>query len=137
MTNLQWAHQNQEEIQKSFMVNDLRRWKQELEIINVEMIFYRNLINAHLKELSTWNAADYQNLFNGIADVQHYNETFQKQFLDFSIKLEGLNECDSLQCENYFLNDYSSFKDDIEKHFANYKNFKKNIFSYLRTKYNY
>ncbi len=137
MENLVLLHQNDEEIHKKFMMNDLIRWKEEIEIINVEMIFYKNLINAHLKELTTWNSADYTQLFNGIADVQYYNALFQKEFNEFSNKLEGIKECDDLQCETYFLNDHARFKQNIEKHFSNYKEFKKSIFSYLRTKYNY
>ncbi|MBF6607341.1 MAG: hypothetical protein ITG00_01225 [Flavobacterium sp.] len=137
MRDIILQHQQPEEIHKKFMQNDLKRWKDEIEIINVEMIFYRNLINAHLKEVTTWNTADYKNLFSGIADVQNSNKRFQKSFLEFSNKLEGINECDDLQCETYFLNDHADFKAEIEKHFTNYKNFKKTIFSYLRTKYNY
>lgn len=131
------THQTPEEIHKKFMVKDVTRWKEEIEIINVEMIFYRNLINSHLKELTSWNTADYQQLFNGIADVQYYNQLYQMQFQEFTNKLEGINECDDLHCETYFLNDHANFKALIEKHFSNYKVFKKNIFTYLRTKYNY
>ncbi len=137
MRDIILPHQQPEEIHKKFMTNDINRWRQEIEIINVEMIFFRNLISAHLKELSTWNSADYENLFNGIAEVRKSNERFQKQFWEFSNNLEGINECDDLQCETYFLNDHANFKNEIENHFARYKNFKKSIFTYLRTKYNY
>lgn len=137
MTQPILIHENQEEIHKSFMRTDFRRWKEEIEIINVEMIFYNNLINAHLKELTTWNAADYQHLFNGIADVQYCNKLYQKEFQEVSNKLEGINECDDLHCETYFLNTHANFKMAIENHFSTYKNFKKKMLSYLRTKYNY
>lgn len=126
-----------EEIHREFMVNDLKRWKEEIEIINVEMIFFRNLINSHLKELATWNANDYRNLLNGISDVKKSNKIVQKQFLSFSNNLEGMRECDNLECETYFLNDHARFKADIEDHFSHYKAFKKRMFSFLRTKYNY
>lgn len=130
-------NQTNEELHKFFMNSDIKRWKEEIEIINVEMIFYKNLLNAHLKENASWGEINYESLFQGIADVQYYNERFQKGLLDFNNRLSGMAECDDLQCENHFLNDHTVIKKSIESHFSTYKAFKKTLFSYLKIRYNY
>lgn len=126
-----------EELHKIFMNSDIKRWKEEIEIINVEMIFYKNLLNTHLKEYASWSDIDYESLFRGIADVQYYNVLYQKNLLDFNNRLYGMAECDDLQCENYYLNNHARIKNEIETHFSTYKVFKKTLFSYLKTRYNY
>jgi len=137
MKNTLQSHQSPEEVHKHFMFADIKRWQQEIEIVNVEMIFYRNLIESHLRDQNSWNINDYQDLFNGIKDVQDYNAGYQKRVLDFTSKLGQMGECDDLQCEHHFLNEHSTLKIELEVHFSTYKNFKKTVLSYLKTRYNY
>ncbi len=131
------TNQNHEQIHKMFMDSDIKIWKEEIEIINVEIIFYRNLIQTHLQEYASWGEMNYESLFQGINDVQYYNEIFQKSFIKYNNKIHGIVECEDLQCESYFLNEHAQLKDAIEKHFSTYKQFKKMLFSYLKTRYNY
>ncbi len=126
-----------EEYQKKALMADLDRWKREIEIINLEIIFYRNLVKSHHKEFSVWSASDYQNLFNGLRDVQYYNEAFQKRYLEFTARLQNFGECDNIPCETFFMKDYEYFKLEIEDHFIRYKDFKKNLYLYLKTRYDY
>ena len=130
-------HQSPEELHKHFMLGDITRWQQEIEIINVEMIFYHNLIESHLREQNSWNKNDYQDLFNGIRDIQSYNGIFQNRVQTFTAQLIGMNECEDLQCEHHYLNEHSKLRIEMESHFSTYKNFKKTILKYLKTRYNY
>ncbi len=116
---------------------DLSRWQQEIELINIELIFYRNLIGTHQKEQGTWSAADYDNLQESIRDIQDHNRGYQRQFLNFSNDLRKMDECQDLQCEAHFARNYLAFKAEIEGHFARYKQFKRNLFTFLKTRYNY
>ncbi len=131
------SHQSPEEIHKHFMYNDLKRWQQEIEIVNVEMIFYRSLIESHLRAENTWHVDDYRHLFNAIKDVQRENADMQRKAQAFTRNLEGLAECEDLQCEHHFLNEHSLLKLEFERHFSSYQIFKKTILNYLKTKYNY
>ncbi|RZJ34822.1 MAG: hypothetical protein EOO51_08170 [Flavobacterium sp.] len=131
------SHHSPEDIHKHFMFDDIRRWKQEIELVNVEMIFFRNLIESHRRETNSWSSSDYQNLFNSIKDVEHYNQTCQRNLQAFNAKVVGLNECIDLQCEHHYLNDHSQLRLQLERHFSTYKSFKKTILSYLKTRYNY
>lgn len=128
------SYQNPEEIHKHFMFDDIKRWQQEIEIVNVEMIFYKNLIESHLKEINSWDGADYEYLFIQIKTVQLSNIPLQMKLQAFVSQLTGLNECDDLQCEQYYLNDHVQLRIQLERHFSDYKKFKKNILSYLKTR---
>ncbi len=116
---------------------DIARWHEEIELVNIELIFYKNLVSAHQKEQNSWNAADYQNLLGSIADIQEYNKNYQRQFLKFSNELHKMDECQDLQCEAHFARNYYAFKDEIEGHFTRYKQFKRNLFTFLKTRYHY
>ncbi len=116
---------------------DLARWQQEIELVNIELIFYRNLIGTHQKEQDTWSAQDYENLLGSIRNIQDYNQSYQHQFLNFSNGLRKMDECQDLQCEAHFARNYLDFKAEIEAHFAQYKQFKRNLFTFLKTRYNY
>ncbi len=122
---------------KKFMDCDLKRWKEEIEIINVEMIFYKNLLQAHLKERTGWTMINYENLFQSIDDVQYYNQLHQRNFLAFNNQLSIMAECEDVQCESHFYDKHVALKEGIENHFSIYKQFKKNLFSHLKTQYNY
>lgn len=125
--------QNPEQINKIFIESDIRSWKEEIEMINIEMIFFKNLVQSHLREYATWGKVNYESLFQGILDVQYYNEISQKSFLKYSTKITNMSECQDIQCENYYLEEHTLLKNTIEKHFSTCKEFKKNIFSYLKT----
>jgi len=137
MSNILQSHQSPEEIHKHFMYENLKRWQQEIEIVNVEMIFYRSLIESHLRAENSWHTDDYQHLFNAIKDVQVENAEMQKKAHAFTRELDGLAECQDLQCEHHFLNEHSLLKVEFERHFSSYQTFKKTILNYLKTKYNY
>ena len=119
------------------LTGDLARWQDEIELVNIELIFYKNLIAAHHREQGTWNVADYQNILLSIKDIQDCNEGYQQQFLSFSNELRQMDECQDLQCEDHFTRNYLYFKAGIEGHFAQYKQFKRNLFTFLKTRYNY
>ena len=131
------TNQTHDQINKMFMESDIKIWREEIEIIDVEMIFYRNLIQTHLEEYGSDGQVKYERLFQGINDVLYYNKMYQKSFITYHIKNFGIAECDDLQCESFYFNEHAQLKESIEKHFSNYKQFKKNLFSYLKMRYNY
>ena len=126
------SNQIHEDVHKKFIDSDIKRWKEEIDIIEVEMTFYRNLLNAHIKENEAWDIVDYSGLAQGISDVQGYNVMFQTTFLNYSNRLQGMAECEDLHCENYYLNEHTHLKESIEGHFSAYKQFKKTLFTYFK-----
>ena len=121
-----------EEMYKKYMDCDIKRWKEEIDIINVEMIFYKDLLERNLKDCPDWNTIDYGSLLQSINDVEYYNQRHQRDFLAFHNQLSIMAECEDVQCESHFFDKHSELKGGIENHFSIYKQFKKNLFSHLK-----
>ena len=120
-------HHDEQDIQKIFMDRDIKNWREEIEIINEEMLFFNNLLQ--LKAIET--KANYANLLKKIEEFKIANLASQENLIDYIRKLEGIKECEDLQCETYFLNDHTDFKKKIENYFSKYRKLKTNIFSQL------
>ncbi len=121
-----------DDLHKNLMDDDIQRWTEEIDNIDVEMSSYRTLLDAHLKDVAAWNDGKYEGLGQGITDVQSYNLMFKNTFLQYRNRLVAMAECDDLQCENYFLNEHAQLKERIEGHFSNYKLFEKTLASHLK-----
>jgi len=125
--NVIQKHHDEQDIQKLFIDRDIKNWSEEIEIITEEMLFYNNLLQSKLVETK----GDYTNLFNKIEDFKVANLVSKENLITYVHKLEGIKECEDLQCETYFLNDHSDFKKNIENYFSKYRKLKKNIFSQI------
>ena len=131
------VNQTDEEIHRLFMDADLKRWKEEIEIITIEMDFYKNLLQDPANECETSEGSNCASLLKEITDAERDNELFQKDLLDFDNRALGITECDDLQCENFFLNDHATVKESIENHFSNYRVFKKSLLVFIKTHFKY
>ncbi len=121
-----------EDLHKQSMDNDILKWTKEIDNIDVEMISYRNLLNADLYDDAAKNEIEYNGLSQGITDIQSANQMFKSTFEKYSNSLVGLAECDDLQCESYFLNEHSQLTESIETHFLSYQQFKIRLLSALK-----
>ncbi len=132
MKQLSTVNDDIQEVHTKFMINDLKRWDEELKIIDVEMSFYDEFLQASCNIVPS-SENERKEILEHVAHFQKMNEEFKQEFIEFSNKLEGIVECDDLQCETYYVNNHTEFKQSIEKHFSLYKTFKSRIFAYLRT----
>lgn len=121
-------HYGEEDIQALFIGWDLTNWKEKLETVAEEMTFFSNLLLL-LETSPRKEGAKYTNLLEKIKLFQTTNASFHNDLISYTIKLEGLKECEDLQCETYFLNGHSQFKKNIETYFSEYRNLKKTLFS--------
>lgn len=118
-----------------FIQNDLKNWKEEIEIINLEIIFYKSLFNFHFTDDQSLYEKDYKFLLEELDENQNLNITFQKNIIRYFNQLEDIKECDDISCETYYFETHYQFKTEIELFFSKFKNFKKVLFSYLKIKY--
>ena len=132
MKQLSTVNDDIQEVHTKFMINDLKRWDEELKIIDVEMSFYDEFLQASCNIVPS-SENERKAILEHVDEFQKMNEEFKQEFIEFSNKLEGIVECDDLQCETYYVNNHTEFKQSIEKHFSLYKTFKSRIFAYLRT----
>lgn len=120
-------HHDEQDIQKIFIDRDIKNWREEIEIITEEMLFFNNLLQLKATETK----ANYSNLLKKIDEFKIANLSSKENLIGYVHKLEGIKECEDLQCETYFLNDHTDFKKKIENYFSKYRKLKKNIFSQL------
>ena len=132
MKQLSTVNDDIQEVHTKFMINDLKRWDEELKIIDEEMTFYSEFLRASCN-IVKMSENERNEILKHVSIFQKLNEDFKQEFQEFSNKLEGIVECDDLQCETYYVNNHTEFKESIEKHFSDYKTFKSRIFAYLRT----
>ena len=132
MKQLTTVNDDLQEVHTKFMINDLKRWDEELKIIDVEMFFYNDFLQASCNIVKS-SENERKEILATIAEFQKSNEEFKHEFQEFSNELEGIVECDDLQCETYYVNNHTEFKESIENHFSVYKTFKSRIFAYLQT----
>ncbi|UPQ80119.1 hypothetical protein M0M57_04615 [Flavobacterium azooxidireducens] len=124
--NLLKKFYSQDTIQHQFLDRDIKLWREELEGIEEEIIFLKNFFetakNTAIKEL----ISDKLTLKLNVKQLE--NEVFLSRLNNFSIKLEGMNECDDIQCETFYFNDFVDFKIQIESFLSQYRKLKKTLF---------
>ncbi len=131
MKQLITVNDDLQEVHTKFMINDLARWAEELKMIDKELAFYHDIIFA-AQNLAQSNVEETDVFDKKIAEINAQNMEITHEFQEFSNKLEGIIECDDLQCETYYVNNHTDFQQQIEKHFSDYNLFKETIFNHLR-----
>jgi len=121
-------HQDQDDLQKFFISRDVIRWNDEVNSIKEEIMLFINL-------LSSKNGKLYSNIFDKIENFKTLNSRFMEELISYNRKLEVLKECEDLQCETFFLNTHNEFQEQIEAHFSEYRNFKKNVFALINNSF--
>ncbi|HET8753295.1 MAG TPA: hypothetical protein VFM59_02960 [Salinimicrobium sp.] len=131
MKNMIEPHYEDEDIIRLNLFTDVNKWKSEVTFINLENRFYKKLFSSSLIEKTTINKQDIQFLQKELEALQAKNEKLEDKLQEFTNELEGIKECDDLQCETFFLNNHQQFKIDIENYFFQNRNLKTLIFSYI------
>lgn len=126
-------HFNDEDIIKLNITSEIKKWEEELHFNSKEMEFYQNLLNSSLVEKLNTNPEDSKFLFSQLKTIQECNEFQIKTLLKFQKKLEGMKECDDVQCENYYVQDHLVLKSALEKHFSDYRTVKNYVYKYLNS----
>lgn len=131
MNNSIKTHYDNEDIVRLNMCTDLNKWKGEVTFINIENQFYNKLFVSQLIEKSEINRQDLCFLQQELDSLDMKNDDFLERLRAFINELEGFQECDDLQCENFYLNEHQKFKIEIENYFFQNRNLKTLIYSYI------
>lgn len=124
-------HHNEEDIQMLFFKEDFNRWNDEAHLINYEISFFNGLfISDFIGKLES-DFYSTQNHNANLLDFELKHRKIIKELKHFHFKTEGLQECDDLQCENYYMNDIAGFKTKIEQHYADFRTLKNELLVYL------
>ncbi|UBZ07271.1 hypothetical protein LDL76_00830 [Salegentibacter mishustinae] len=131
-------HHNDEEIQILSIQSESEDWEERLVIISEEIDFFSNILGSSLKETVrvAINKEDASYLKKQLELINKANEFHLSTFFDYKNKLEGLKECDDVQCENFYLKDHLVFKTTLRKHFKDFRQLKVLIFKFLKVSFN-
>jgi hypothetical protein len=124
--NLLKKFYSQDTIQHQFLDRDIKLWREELEGIEEEIIFLKNFFE--IPENKTNPELISNKLMLKLNVKQLENAVFLSRLNNFSVKLEGMNECDDIQCETFYFNDFVDFKIHIESFLSQYRKLKKTVF---------
>lgn len=131
MSNLIQSHYGNEDIQKLNMCTDINKWKSEVTFIKIENEFYNRLFLSKLIDKTEINRQDLYFLQQELENLNNKNEEFLERLHAFINQLDGYNECEDLQCENFYLNEIQKFKIQIENYFFENRNLKTLVYSYI------
>ncbi|MCM4158302.1 hypothetical protein FHG64_12025 [Antarcticibacterium flavum] len=126
-------HYQDEDIQRINLCTDVNNWKSELSLIEVENRFYAMLFKSKLIDVTEINQQDINFLIQELESLDKSNTSCLDRILVFYNELEGMMECDDVQCDTYYLNNYQQFKVDMENHFHKNRYVKNLIYSYMKT----
>lgn len=124
--NLLKKFYSQDTIQHQFLERDIKLWREELEGIGEEIIFLKNLFETPENKTNQEFISDKLLLKLNVKQLE--NAVYLSRLNNFSIKLEGMNECDDIQCETFYFNDFVDFKIHIESFLSQYRKLKKTLF---------
>lgn len=120
-------HQSLEDLQKLLIRRDIELWREELLGIEVEVDFFTTLLEKQQRPLKEQDSVE--KLIFKLAAKQLDNNDFLSRLTNYTMKLQGIDECDNLECETFYLNDYIEFKFHIESFLSQYRKLKKNMIS--------
>jgi len=124
-------HHDSDDIQKLFIDTDLHLWSEETAIISNEVKLFWGLLSARLIELSKERYVSFSELFDEVEYFANANIDFIEKLAAYKLQLEGLKECEDLQCETHFLNGHSTFRQNIQQYLARYRQLKNALFDAL------
>lgn len=125
------SHFNDEEILKLEMMPEISRWKKVLKFNEDEIEFLRMALFLNLTKKLNKDVNQSKNYIEKLQDVQNQNKFHLDTLVHFKNKLEGLRECDDVQCENSYLRDYLMLKEVLQKYFDEYRKVKAVIYTYF------
>lgn len=126
-------HHNEQEIQILSIHSESSEWEERLRIIETEAEFFYKLLNVQFNEefYTRINIEDATYLINQLKSLKEINVIHQKNFQEYLLKQEGLQECDDVQCENFYLKDHLVIKKTLNKHFKAFRELKFIMYNFL------
>jgi len=132
MTNNIKEHHNDEEVQYLNLEKDVALWRNKLKFVADEIEFYLLLLGSSLIEKTDSNNIDANYLLKEFNDLKEINERHMDTGRQFQNSLEGMAECDDVQCDNAYLHSYLLSKTNLEEHLNEVRNIKQSAFEYLK-----
>lgn len=122
-------HYSSEDIQQLKLKIESNTWISRLEFVQSEMEFFSFLVLSEeiKKELDT------SKILKFISRLTEDNKTLRSKMIEYKNQLDGMRECEDLQCDSFYLNDHEVLREKVEQHRDNIQKLKLTIFKELKT----
>ncbi|MBB4119246.1 hypothetical protein GGR32_001542 [Mesonia hippocampi] len=124
-------HYDGDDIQLLNYSADLIDWKDKLAFAETEIRFYKKLLLSSVMEVAENEKSRKDKLKESLLNIEEIHANFFSQVARFSVDAEGINECDDVACETYYLNEHQDYKEKIENFFKNYRTLKEELFVFF------
>lgn len=124
-------HTTDIEIIKLEIIPETKRWLEKTDFLNTEINFLRMLLFRNFIIKINTNVEASKRLLKTLDELQETNTDNLRAIRDFRVKLEGLRECDDVQCENLYLGEYLNFKEKIYEHLEEVQHVKSLLYDYF------
>ena len=133
MKDLIYNHDSVDDIQMKIMDKEIELWKEEIAIIRIEILFFKRILSLDVFNDFIFDQQKKLELINDLTDVKNVNESYYERLTVFVGKLNRIKEIEGVQCESFYLNNYTPFRKDIESHFSAYRFYKINVILFFDT----
>ncbi len=124
-------HSDDIEIIKLEIIPETHRWLDKIDFINTEINFLRLLLFHNFIVKINKSTESSKKMLKQLDELQEANTILLKVIRDFGNNLEGLRECDDVQCENLYLGEYLNFKERIYEHLEEVQHVKSLMYDYF------
>lgn len=104
------------------MQNEIENWENQIDFIEKECAFYLKLISLPEMQFDKTPV-----LKQALQKISEANSELANRLLQNKNSLEGMIECDDLQCETYYLDQHKETQDKIAQHEKAYREAKSSI----------
>jgi hypothetical protein len=112
-----------EHSQKTSLQKEIENWEAQIDFIDKESSFYLRLISLPVLQFENSSF-----LTQALQEVKNANGELANILLQTKNSLEGLIECDDLQCETYYLDNQEEIHNKIKKHQSRFRAVKAKVF---------
>lgn len=125
------THYSNEEIVSINMKSEVNLLKEHLLSILAEISFYNDLLSAKAFLDDSKNEEDLKYLFDRLNKFKETTNFHNQTVLEFRVKLENIRECDDVQCEIHYIQEYELLKFAMQKHFLEFHKLKEVVHKFV------
>lgn len=125
------SHYTNEEIISINMKSEVNMFKEHLYFVFTEIKFFKNLLSARGFLDESKNEEDVKFLFDMLDMFKETTEFHNQTVLEFRVKLGNIRECDDVQCEIHYIQEYELLKTAMQKHLLEFQKLKEVVHKFI------
>lgn len=125
------THYTNEEIVSITMKSEVKVLQGNLHFIIEEIKFFNDLLSARTFLNERRNEEDLKFLFELLESFKETTNIHNQTVSDFKLKLDHIRECDDVQCEIHYIQEYELLKAAMQKHFLEFNKLKEVLHKFV------